>query len=506
MKILTAEQIREIDAKTMEYHNISSTTLMLQASDAFGRHFLSRYGKHRLKVAVVCGTGNNGGDGIAAAGMFHRTGFKVKIYVVEFSNNYSDDALHYLNDAVEENIEIVKIRNSDEIPSFEDAEVIVDAIFGSGLNRPIGGLAHDVIDAVNQSGKPVVSIDVPSGMMLNQKTEFAVQATETITLQIPKLSLFLPENAHYVGKLTMVDFGLSEKAIEETETDTFYLTKEAMQSLLKPLSRFVHKGTQGHSLIIGGSLGKIGSVCLASKAALKTGCGLVTAFVPQCGTIPLQSNFPEAMVIEDRNNTHISEIAFNIDPDAIGIGTGMGVFPETAQAFLRFLKRNGKPLVIDADGLNILSKNRDWLSLLPVKTILTPHPKELSRLIGAWDNGFEMIQKTRKLAKELNITVVIKGAHTLIVSPDKLHVNSTGTPALATAGTGDVLTGMITSLLAQGYASLEAALLGVYIHGATADITAEDIHPHSFVASDIIENIGNVYFQLEEEEEEEEEY
>ena len=497
MKILSAEQIRAIDAQTISCENISSAALMYRASAAFFRHFLSRHGAYRLKVNVICGIGNNGGDGITTAQMLHRSGFGVKVFIVEFSSNYTADFRHYYQVAKEENIDIIRITENDPVPDLTDCDIIIDAIFGTGLNRVPQGLSRKVIESVNRSGKQIVSIDVPSGLMTNRKTEIAVHATETVTLQIPKLALFLPENETFTGELSIVHFGLSEKAIAEADTACYFLTQETIKENLMPLRKYAHKGTQGHSLIIGGSKGKIGSVCLASRAALKTGCGLVTAYVPQCGTVPLQTAFPEAMVIEDTQTDHINKITFGIQPDAVGIGPGMGTKQATADAFHRFLQQNKQPLVIDADGLNILSKNKAWLSLLTPQTILTPHPKELSRLIGSWNDDFDKIEKTKNFARRYDAVVVIKGAHSLIVTPDQLFVNSTGTAALATAGTGDVLTGIITGLLAQGYTPLHAALTGVYMHGATADITADNIHPKSFTASDIIENIGNVYFRLE---------
>ncbi|MDD3789459.1 MAG: NAD(P)H-hydrate dehydratase, partial [Petrimonas sp.] len=270
-----------------------------------------------------------------------------------------------------------------------------------------------------------------------------------------------------------------------------------IQPVIPPLSKFAHKGTQGHALIVGGSLGKTGSVCLSAKAALKSGCGLVTAFLPKCGMAVIQSGFPEAMAIEDENENYITDIVFDISPDAVGIGIGLSQMPETQDALHRFLQKNKLPLVVDADALNILAQHPEWLELLPSKTILTPHPKELSRLIDAWREDYDKIDKLMAFAREHNVIIVLKGAYSLIVDSDNLFVNSSGTPALATAGSGDVLTGIITGLLAQKYAPLDAAKAGVYLHGLTANLTQKHIHPRSFTASDIIENIGNAYFELE---------
>lgn len=496
MKILSSQQIRDVDVKTLEYRNISSIELMHMASDAIYWWLINKHMVYGVPIAIFCGTGNNGGDGISLATMLHQIGAKVSVYIVEYNQNYSSDFTYYHHKAIETGVPITTITNIDQVLSLDDTKIIVDAIFGTGLNRKIEGIAYEVIKKINESNVFTIIIDIPSGLMMNKATNFAVKASETVSLQIPKLALFLPDNFAFVGDVTILDFGLSQRAINETATNQYYITKKDIRDIIKPLYKFSHKGTQGHSLIIGGSIGKIGSVCLASKAALKSGCGLVTAFVPKCGTIPLQSNFAEAMVIEDTNQTIISDIDNEIVPDAIGIGVGMGKNDITKKALLRFLKSNNKPMVIDADAINIIADHKEYFDYLHPKTILTPHPKELSRLIGEWNDDFEKIEMTSNLAKHHNLIIVIKGAHSIIVSPNEIYVNSSGTPALATAGSGDVLTGIIVSLLAQGYEPLQATKIGVYLHGSTANITSSDIHPLSFVASNIIENIGKAYYEI----------
>lgn len=497
MKILTASQIKEVDAKTISYNQISSLQLMKQAANAFFEWFTAHYPDKNSSVSVFSGVGNNGGDGLVVARLLHKSGYRVKVFIVEYSQNYSDDCAHNYWRAKAENVPIKKINSLEDVPQHIDTNIIIDAIFGTGLNREITGISRQVIGKINNFTGVIISIDIPSGLSMDKPTSFAVEATETVTLQIPKLTLYLPDNEIFAGNIHLVNIGLSEKAIDEAETSVYYVTKDEIKKLLKPLKKFTHKGTQGHSLIIGGSIGKMGSVCLASKGALKSGCGLVTAFVPKCGTTVIQSNFPEAMVIEDYNDTHITEMDYDIQPNAIGVGVGLSSLPETQDAFHRFLQQNKLPLVIDADGLNILSKNKNWLELLPPKTILTPHPKELSRLIGTWSEDYDKISKVRAFAKKYNLIIVVKGANSLVVDADNIYVNSSGTPALATAGSGDVLTGIITGLLAQGYEPLQAAKIGVFLHGLTADITRNTIHPRSFIASDIIENIGNAYFEIE---------
>ena len=276
-----------------------------------------------------------------------------------------------------------------------------------------------------------------------------------------------------------------------------YIDQNEILKRYKPIDNSTHKGIQGHALLIGGSYGKIGAVCLSSKAALKTGCGLVTAFIPKCGYEIVQISIPEVMVLTDVQEKIISNITFDIVPQAIGIGPGIGQEHATQNALHEFFKANKIPLVIDADALNILSQNKSWLSLLPPKTILTPHPKELERLIEKWNSETEKFEKTIAFSKKYQLIIVMKGAPTHIIDRDAVYENTTGNAALATAGTGDVLTGMITSLLAQSYEPINAAMLGVYLHGLTADIALPEAGYQSFIASDIIANIGNAYMSLE---------
>lgn len=279
--------------------------------------------------------------------------------------------------------------------------------------------------------------------------------------------------------------------------DYITLNKKEILSRYKPISIEAHKGTQGHSLIIGGSYGKIGSIVLASRAALKSGCGLVTAFIPKCGYVILQTSFPEAMVITDSAKKSISKIEFGIDPDAIAIGMGMGQEEITQKAFCQFLENNEKSLLIDADGINIISKNKEWLDLVPKKTILTPHLKELQRLIGSWKSEEEKLEKVLELAELKDLIIVVKGAPTLIATNHKIYKNTTGNQGLATAGSGDTLSGIIVSFLAQGYDPVDASILGVYIHGLTADIATKSMGHQAFIASDIIENLGKAFISLE---------
>lgn len=279
--------------------------------------------------------------------------------------------------------------------------------------------------------------------------------------------------------------------------ETLDITKTKILQLYKPVNISAHKGTQGHAVIIGGSYGKMGAVCLSSRASLMAGCGLVTGFIPKCGYAIMQTLLPEAMVITDVNESFISKIRLDFSPDAIGIGMGMGQDRQTKRALYHFLKNNTSPLVIDADALNILSSNREWLLQLPKKTILTPHPKELERMIGKWESEEEKFEKTQALSQTLEVIIVMKGAPTYIFDGATIYKNTTGNPALATAGSGDVLTGIITGLLAQDYKSIDAAVLGVYLHGLTADLAVSETGHQAFIASTIIEYLGKAYLSIE---------
>ncbi|MFV8342589.1 NAD(P)H-hydrate dehydratase [Flavobacterium sp. XS2P39] len=276
-----------------------------------------------------------------------------------------------------------------------------------------------------------------------------------------------------------------------------YIDQKEILKRYKSIDKHTHKGIQGHALIIGGSYGKMGAVSLSSKACLKTGCGLVTVFIPKCGYNILQTAIPEVMVLTDNQEEFISDISFDIKPQAIGVGPGLGLETQTQKAIYEFLRKNKIPLVVDADALNILAKNKEWLPLLRPLTIITPHPKELERLIGKWNSEEEKIVKAIVFSKQYQLIIVMKGAPTRIIDGDTIYENTTGNAALATAGSGDVLTGMITSLLAQSYEPIDAALLSVYLHGLTADIALPQTGYQSFIASDCIATIGSAFLSLE---------
>ena len=339
---------------------------------------------------------------------------------------------------------------------------------------------------------------MPSGLFANQTVtdkNAVIKAFQTLTFEVPKLAFFLPDNQDYSVNTEVIPIGLDPNFIHKQNTDFYVIEKKDILSKYKLRNKFSHKGNFGHSLLIGGSFGKIGAVSLASKAALKIGSGLVTAYIPKCGYSILQTAIPEVMV-EVNQEKEIEFFNFKTIPSVIGIGVGMGKSPKTQKGFHQFLKSNKQPLVLDADALNILSENKEWLELLPKEAVLTPHPKELERLIGRWKNDYEKFDKIRKFTNKYPFVLLVKGHHTAIVYQGKIYFNTTGNPALATAGSGDVLTGIITGLLAQQYNVLDASILGVYLHGKTADIAMQEHTYETFIASDILNYLPKAFEHL----------
>ena len=506
MKILSKEQIYQGDKITIEKQNISSADLMERAGIQIFNWLHKRMQGAQVPIRVFCGIGNNGGDGLVLARHLITHGYNVLTYVVNCSDKRSKDFL----------INYDKIKNvthdwplllscKEEFPTIDKDDIIVDAVFGIGLNRPADDWVKALFQHFNTSKAFTVSIDMPSGLYTDKIPEdenAVVWSDYTLSFVSPKLVFFLPETAKFVTQWSVLDISIDEEYLSEIETEVEFIEKYEVLSIYKPRDKFSHKGHFGHSLIIGGSYGKIGAVTLTSRAALSTGAGLITAYIPKCGYTILQASFPEAMVITDKNEDYISKIDFNIKPTVIGIGVGLGTHTKTIDAFEVFLKQNKMPLVIDADGLNILSKKKSLLKHLPKNTVLTPHPKELERLIGKWADDFDKLKKVKTFSKKHKVIVVIKGANTITVFKDKLYINSTGNPGMATAGSGDVLTGIITGLISQKYTSLEATIFGVYLHGKAADIAVEDIGNESLISSHIIEYLGEAYLDLFEQDEE----
>ena len=496
MKIFTTEKIKEVDKLTTERQHITSFELMEQAALQAFLWLVHHFHDKKKVFHFFCGVGNNGGDGLAIARMLKQNYYDVHVYVVPFSKKLSPDFESNLERLKECNLKYEIINEDADFPDIAENNIVVDAIFGIGLSREMDEWIQQIVQKINYHQSFKVSIDIPSGLFLNRKTSIAIQSDVVLTFQIPKLSFYIPDNEQFINEIVILPIDLDEKAIDSIPTNYYYTDLNEIKKRYKPISKFSHKGTQGHVLLIGGCYGKIGAMVLASQAALRSGCGLATVYTPKCGYEILQTASPEAMVITDENFHKITKIAFDFEPKAIGIGMGIGQDYETVKAFHSFVNSNTIPLIIDADALNILSEHEDWLKLLPKSSILTPHPRELERLIGSWADDFEKIEKVRAFAKEHHLVVLIKGAYTLIIDEKNVFVNSSGNQALATGGSGDVLSGMIASFRAQGYQAVDAALLGVYFHGRTADIAMNDMGYEAFIASDIIKYLGKVFLEL----------
>ncbi len=497
MKILSAAQIRAVDAHTIAHEPIASLDLMERAAQAFTDWFAARYGNSQ-SVKVICGLGNNGGDGLAIARMLYWMRYPVQVSVVRHADKTSADFAANFNRLPEE-ITVREIRQSVDIGAFAETDVVIDALFGSGLSRPADGLSAEMIGSVNASRAVVVAVDMPSGLFIDrpQPGKNIVRATHTVSFQLPKLAFLLPQNAGFVGDWHLVNIGLHQTAIEKAVTDYEYTDETLARTYLGKREKYAHKGNYGHTLLVAGSHGKIGAAVLAARACLRAGTGLLTVHVPQCGYAIMQAAVPEAMTLTDKTENHVSEVADTERYAAIGIGPGLGTHEATAQALYGLLQRTRRPMVLDADALNILAQHPDWLALLPPGSILTPHPKEFERLAGKAADDCHRLDLARRLAAKHRVVVVLKGAHTAVVLPSgRILFNSTGNPGMATGGTGDVLTGIVTALLAQGYPPEQAAVLGVYLHGAAGDGAAQSKGQHALIASDVVDFLPGAFMAL----------
>lgn len=437
---------------------------------------------------IFCGVGNNGGDGLVIARKLHQKGFLIRVFIVQFRERQSEEfkANLILLEGLTDRISTLDGNNI--IPQMEKEEIIVDAIFGTGLKSPPGGFVKELITQINGIKAEVISIDMPSGLPSDEAVidkDAVVRAKHTLTFQTPKVALLLPENAAYTEEWHLIPIGLSSSFEQKEISHTFYTDADFLRSVYRKRKKFSHKGDYGHCLIIGGSFGKIGAAVLAAKAALNIGTGLVTAYVPKCGYEIMQVSVPEVMTEVD-SDQELEFFNYKCKPTAIGIGIGIGTSTKTQEGLTAFLKSNRVPLVIDADALNILSLHKELLKLIPPKSIITPHPKELGRLIGSWSDDYEKMEMVSAFSKTFDCVVLVKGAHSLITYKELKYFNSTGNPGMASGGSGDVLTGIISGLLAQGYHPVDAAVMGTYIHGSAADEALQLGYSYETITASVI--------------------
>ncbi len=499
MKILSGLQIRDWDNYTIEHQRVLSINLMECASSACVSWLTTHYSGSE-NFSIFCGKGNNGGDGLAIARLLMEKNFLVTVYILEFGHIGTADfqvnlaKLHTIpgND-------IHFIQSEEHFHPFKQGEIIIDALYGSGLNRPLESVTAKLVDHINSSGCAVISIDIPSGLFVDRSSRgnSAIHATHTLSFQCYKPAFLFAENEEAIGQLHMLDIGLDPAFYEQLEVE-YELTDEAIiRSLYRPRKPFSHKGNFGHALLLAGSEGKMGAAVLAAKACLRSGVGLLTCHIPAGGNDILQTSVPEAMVRSDIHSSFITKVEESFSTyDVIGIGPGIGTHAETILVLKSIFQNATYPLVIDADALNGIAAEKELLKLIPPGSILTPHPKEFDRLFGESENEADRIALAIRKAKELNCIFVLKGHHTCIATGGTTYFNSTGNAGMATAGSGDVLTGILTGLLAQGYSSTEAAILGVYLHGIAGDLTLNTISQESLIASDIIEHLGSAFNRI----------
>ena len=494
MQILSADQIRAWDEFTIQHEPIASIDLMERAAATCFQWIVQRY--EGRDFSIFCAKGNNGGDGLAIARMLSAN-HSVTVYVLEFGHLGTEDFQVNLARLHQTQTVIKFIPREENIPVIPKDDIIIDALFGSGLNRPIEGLTAALVSAMNNSENEVISIDIPSGLSADNssKGNVAVMATHTLSFQCYKPAFLVAENEYNIGQLHILDIGLHDDYLLRIQPSNILIDETTVSEMIKPRKAFSHKGNFGHALLIAGSYGKMGAAILAAKACLRSGVGLLTIHCPAHGNYILQTAVPEAMVDTDSNEKINTTVTTELNKyDAVGIGPGLGTAYDTATLLHNVIKTYTKPVVFDADALNIIGSHPGWMTKLPARSILTPHPKEFERLFGTTQNDFEKVQLAQQKAKEYNVVIVLKGHHTFIATPgDKHFFNSTGNPGMATGGTGDTLTGIICSLIAQKYSSENAAILGVFIHGLAGDLAAKKLSEPALVASDIIDHLGNAF-------------
>lgn len=499
MKLFTSSQMRELDQYTIEHEPIASIDLMERAADALTEAITLRWDED-TPIVVFAGPGNNGGDALAVTRMLKQRGYDVVAYLFNVNGRLSPDCQANLDRLKKKYASAVKeVTKEFDPPRLTGGTLVIDGLFGSGINKPVTGGFAAVVKYINQSEATVVSIDMPSGLMpeanaFNVKANIVV-ADFTLTLGTKKLCMMMPDNQHYLGDIQVLNIGLSEEYMLKTPTQCSIITEDDIVPLLKARDEFAHKGNMGHALLVAGSRGMAGAAVLAAKACLRSGVGKVTVHTPLCNSDIMQISVPEAIVQADHDAEVFSHATDANKYGAMGIGPGLGVAETTAIALMTQIRSARVPLVIDADAINILSSHRAWLQQLPSGAIFTPHPGEMDRLLDAAPaDDYDRLMKACDMAQRLRVYILLKGHNSALCLPDgNIIFNSTGNAGMATAGSGDVLTGIITSLLARGYNQQDAATIGMYLHGLAGDLAMQELGMESLMAGDIIEHLPNAF-------------
>ena len=503
MKIFTSTQLKELDQYTIAHEPIGSIDLMERAAKAMKTAIEEHFAKLSPFV-VFASPGNNGGDALAVARLLAEDGYEVSVYLFNVHDKLSADCLTNKRRLAEcKHIKhFTEVRTNFDPPLLDEHTVVVDGLFGNGINKPLSGGFASLVKYINRSAAKVVSLDIPSGLMPEDNTYNVaaniIRADLTLTLHQKKLAMLFADMQPYLGEVRVLDIRLSAEFIEQSSAHYETVEENDIRPLLKTRDAFAHKGSMGNALLVAGSLGMAGAAVLAAKACFKTGAGKVTVRVPQRLYEILQISVPEALVSLDNDEYRFTESVDTHRFNAVGIGSGLGLHETTATALIGQIRRTQCPLVLDADALNIFGTHRAWLQQLPRGVIMTPHPKELERLTGvASSSGYEQLAKALELAERLEAYILLKGHYTALCLPEgQVLFNTTGNAGMATAGSGDVLTGIITGLLARGYAQREACLLGMYLHGLAGDLAAREIGQESLTASDIIAFIPQAFKRL----------
>ena len=501
MKILTSSQLKELDKYTIAHEPIASIDLMERAAIALTNAIIRRWDKS-FKMVVFAGPGNNGGDALAVARMLSQRGYHVEVFLFNTKGKLSEECQTNLERLkMCGSVYFTEISTQFDPPELTESHVVIDGLFGSGLNKPLSGGFAAVVKYINASKAQVAAIDIPSGLMGEDNTynirQNIVHADVTLSIQLPKLSFLFPENEDVVGEWELLDIGLKQSYIDATASPFSILGEEVIRPIIKPRKRFAHKGSFGHGLLIAGSYGMAGASILSAKACLRSGIGLLTVHTPIHNHDILQISVPEAIVQTDIHERYFAQPTDLSRYKAIAIGPGLGQEEDTALAMMEQIQGSNLPIILDADAINILSTHRNWLSRLPKRCILTPHLGELERLIGKCMDTYERLTKVKELAAYLQSYIIVKGAWTTIVTPEgEYFFNPTGNPGMATGGSGDVLTGILLALVAQGYSREEACKLGVYIHGLAGDIAAEEMTETGMISSDIINALPNAWKKI----------
>ena len=504
MKIFTSNQIKDLDHYTIEHEPIRPIDLMERAAKAMSRAIVEIW-DNSFPVVVFAGPGNNGGDALAMARILADQNYKVSVFLFNINDHLSEDCSANKKRVAEHRHikSFIEVTQQFDPPTLDSNTLVIDGLFGTGLNKPLAGGFASLVKYINQSPAKVVSIDIPSGLMTEDNTynipANIIRANITLSLQLKKLAFMFADMQQYIGRLRLLDIRLNQDYINNTNSQYYIVEENDVRRMLIPRHDFDHKGTIGNALLIAGSYGMAGAAILAVRACLRSGVGKVTLHTPRKNYTAMQTAVPEAVLQLDREEAIFSEAVDAEDYDALGIGPGLGQSENSAIALIAQLRRTTSPIVVDADALNILANHRAWMQQLPKGIIMTPHPKEFERMCGNRCNGdYDRLAKAREMAEHLQAYILLKGHYSALCKPDGSVVfNSTGNSGMATAGSGDVLTGIITALLSRGYRQEEACITGMYLHGLAGDLAAKELGKESLIASDIIDFLPKAFLKLE---------